>query len=240
LFGKQKKDKIAGKQVKDLPMGQKALVAEFIGTCALVFMTVGAIAVDSMTGGKLGLLGIALVYGVTVAAMVSATSPISGGHLNPAVTFGALVAGKTDGKTAVSYIVVQCLGALVGSLLIEFAIPVAALVPVAFGIPALGPGITPFQALLTETLLTFLLMFVFYGTVIDHRAPKAGGLFVGMAVGVGVLVGGPITGGAMNPARYFGPAIITFSFQDFWIYWVGPLAGALLSALIYKLILERD
>lgn len=221
-------------------MKQKALVAEFIGTFALVFVGVGVMTADSMTGGKVGLIGIALAHGLIFAVMVSATAAISGGHLNPAVTLGALVARKIDRKTALAYMIAQCLGAVVGSLVVEFAMPVTALATVGFGIPVVGPNITPLEAVLTEAVLTFFLMFAYCGTVMDRRAPQLGGLFIGLTVTLGILVGAPISGAAMNPARHFGPALISATFDNIWIYWIGPFIGAGLAALIYNSILERE
>jgi MIP family channel proteins len=221
-------------------MKQKALVAEFIGTFAVVFIGVGAITANYMLGGKSGLVGIALAYGLAYAAMISATAALSGGHLNPAVTVGLLAARKIDAATAVRYIVAQCLGAMVAMFVLQLSMPSMALAAVSFGTPALGENITPFQGLLTEFILTFFLMFVYYGTLIDQRAPKMGGLFVGLIVIIGFLMSSSISGAAMNPARHFGPAFISWSFDSLWIYWVGPIAGASLAAIIYNLILERQ
>lgn len=221
-------------------MKRRALIAEFIGTFALIFVGVGSIVADTMLGGKSGLVGIALAHGLTIAVMVSATAAISGGHLNPAVTFGALVARKVDIKTAISYIIAQCLGAMVASLLLEIAMPVPALLAVGYGTPALGANITPTQGLVTEAILTFFLMFAVYGTAIDRRAPKVGGLFIGLTVTLDILMGGPISGAAMNPARHLGPALISGSFVNTWIYWVGPLAGAALAAFTYSAFLEKE
>ncbi len=220
-------------------MKKGALVAEFIGTFALIFVGVGSIAVDTLLGGKSGLVGIALAHGLTIAVMVSATAAISGGHLNPAVTVGALVARKVDLRTAAFYIIAQCLGAVVAALLLEVAMPVATLTAAGFGIPALGANITPVQGVATEAVLTFFLMFSVYGTAIDRRAPKVGGLFIGLTVTLDILMGGPITGAAMNPARHLGPALVGGSLQNTWLYWVGPLLGAALAALVYSTFLEE-
>ena len=221
-------------------MKQKALVAEFIGTFALIFVGVGAITADFMLGGKSGLVGIALAHGLTIAVMVSATAAVSGGHLNPAVTIGALVARKIDGKNALGYIIAQCLGAVVAALLIRVAMPITALQSVGFGTPALGTNITPLEGLVTEAVLTFFLMFAVYGTAMDHRAPKVGGLFIGLTVTLDILMGGPISGAAMNPARHLGPALIGGSLDNLWIYWVGPVVGSSLAALVYSQVLEKE
>ncbi|MBL8013781.1 MAG: aquaporin [Candidatus Omnitrophica bacterium] len=219
-------------------MNQKSLIAEFVGTFALIFIGVGAIAADHVTGGKLGLTGIALAHGLTIAVMVSATGAISGGHLNPAVTVGLLTAGKIDGKNAVGYIVSQCLGALAAAFLITVIIPAETLRAVTWGTPAAGDGVGSLSVLLTEIVLTFFLVFVVYGTAVDKRAPKVGGLFIGLTVALDILMGGPISGAAMNPARHFGPAVFSGQLGLSWMYWLGPIAGAVLAAQIYKTQLE--
>jgi aquaporin TIP len=221
-------------------MKQKPLIAEFIGTFAFVFVSVGTITADQMLSGKFGPLAIVLASGITLAAMMSATAAISGGHLNPAITFGLFLARKINRGTAISYVFFQCLGALVAMLVLQFTMPTMVAAAVWFGVPKVGVNISILQALGVELVLTFLLMFVFYGTMIDQRSPKMGGLFVGLAYAVCLLVAGPISGGALNPARHFGPALISGIFDNFWIYWIGPAAGAALAALLYNLILERQ
>ncbi len=215
-------------------MNTKALIAEFIGTFALVFIGVGAIAADSLTGGQVGLVGIALAHGLTIAVMASATGAVSGGHLNPAVTIGLWSIQKIATKDALGYIIVQCLAALCAAFLIKFAVPVNVLTEVGMGTPALGQGITAQMGLITEIVLTFFLVFVICGTAVDSRGPKCGGLFIGLTVALDILMGGPISGAAMNPARYIGPALLGGGLQNAWIYFVGPIVGGVLAAQIYK------
>jgi len=220
-------------------MSNKALVAEFIGTFTLIFIGVGSIVADHLSGGKVGLTGIALAHGLAIGVMVSATAAVSGGHLNPAVTIGLWSAKKIDTPNAVGYVMVQCLGAVFASFLLTLAVPADALTAVGMGIPALGPGISPMMGLVTEIILTFFLVFVVYGTGVDARAPKCGGLFIGLTITLDILMGGPISGAAMNPARYIGPALLGGGLQNAWIYWVGPIAGGVLAAQIYKTQLEK-
>jgi aquaporin Z len=219
-------------------MNFKAYVAEFIGTFALIFVGVGAITADYISGAS-GLVGIALAHGLTIAVMASATAAVSGGHLNPAVTIGALAAGKIDGANAVGYVISQCLGGIVAAALLKLCLPVAALESVKMGTPALGDGITVGMGLLVEIVLTFFLVFVVFGTAIDSRAPQVGALFIGLTVTLDILVGGPITGAAMNPARHLGPALLGGGLQHLWLYWVGPVIGGLLAALVYHHVLEE-
>jgi aquaporin Z len=221
-------------------MNRKALVAEFIGTFALIFVGVGAITADYMTGGGLGLTGIAVAHGLTIAVMVSATAATSGGHLNPAVTIGALVGRKIDASNAIAYIIAQCLGGIVAAVMVMLAMPSDALEAVRLGTPGLGVGISAGQGLITEIVLTFFLVFVVYGTAIDPRAPKVGGLFIGLTVALDILMGGPISGAAMNPARHLGPALLDGDLENLWIYWVGPLIGGALAAVVYTRGVQKD
>ncbi|HEX9615657.1 MAG TPA: MIP/aquaporin family protein [Bacteroidota bacterium] len=220
-------------------MNTKAYIAEFISTFALIFVGVGSIVADHLTAGAAGLTGIALAHGLVLAVMITATAAISGGHVNPAVTLGALSAGKIDVKNALGYIVAQCLGGLVAAYVLLMAVPSDALHAVNFGTPALGPNISVVQGLVAEIVLTFFLMFAVYGTAMDRRAPKMGGLFIGLTVTLDILVGGPITGAAMNPARHLGPALVGGSMDNLWLYWVGPIIGAVLAALVYKNVFEE-
>ena len=219
-------------------MNIRALVAEFIGTFALIFVGVGAIASNYMNGGQTGLVGIALAHGLTIAVMVSATAAVSGGHLNPAVTLGLFVARKIDAINAFGYVVAQCLGGILAAFLIKLCLPYDALMAVGMGTPSLGTNISTSMGLLTEIILTFFLVFVVYGTGVDKRAPKVGGLFIGLTVALDILIGGPITGAAMNPARHLGPALLGGGLQNLWIYWVGPVIGGILAAVTYRTTLE--
>jgi MIP family channel proteins len=220
-------------------MNKKALIAEFIGTFTLIFIGVGSIVADNITGGKLGLTGIALAHGLAIGVMVSATGAVSGGHLNPAVTIALWSAKKINNVNAMGYVIAQCLGAIFAAFLIKLCVPAETLSAVNMGTPALGQGITAQMGLITEMILTFLLVFVVYGTAVDARAPKCGGLFIGLTIALDIMMGGPISGGAMNPARYIGPALLGGGLQNAWIYWVGPIVGGVLAAQIYKTQLEK-
>jgi len=220
-------------------MNSKALVAECIGTFALIFVGVGAIAADHVMGGTSGLVGIALAHGLTIAVMVSATGAVSGGHLNPAVTIGALLGKKISGANAIGYIIAQCLGGIIAAFVITLVVPVNTLSAVGMGTPALGKDVTIGQGLVAEIVLTFFLVFVVFGTAMDARAPKVGGLFIGLTVALDILVGGPVTGAAMNPARHLGPAIFGGGLDHLWLYWVGPITGGALAAITYHSVLEE-
>jgi aquaporin Z len=226
-----------GVRFKEVSMSK--YVAEFVGTFTLIFVGVAAIAANHATGGGLGLTGIAFAHGLAIAVMVSATAAASGGHLNPAVTVGAWVARKIGGGTAVGYIASQCLGAIVAAAVVKAAVPGHILDAVGMGTPALGEGVTVGQGLMMEAVLTFFLMFVVYGTAIDARAPKMAGLFIGLTITMDILAGGPVSGGAVNPARHLGPALMGGGMQNFWVYWVGPVVGSALAAVVYKSAVEQ-
>lgn len=222
-------------------MNFKALTAEFVGTFTLIFVGVGSIAADYVTGGAAGLTGVALAHGLAIAVMVSATMAASGGHLNPAVTIGLLSAGKIDLKNAAGYVISQCLAGILAMATLKIAIPAEVLFDIGFGVPAVSeaPEVTTTMALIVEIVLTFFLVFVVYGTAVDRRAPKVGGLFIGLTVALGVLMGAPISGAAMNPARHLGPALLGGGLQNTWLYWIGPVLGGILAAQIYKNVLEE-
>jgi len=220
-------------------MNQRALIAEFIGTFTLIFVGVGAIAGNVINGGQTGLVGIALAHGLAIAVMASATAAVSGGHLNPAVSIGLFCANKIDFKNTVGYIIAQCLGGVSAAFLIKLCLPENVLLSVSMGAPALGKGITLGMGLITEIVLTFFLVFVVYGTAVDKRAPKVGALFIGLTVTLDILIGGPITGAAMNPARFIGPALLGGGLNNAWLYWAGPIAGGILASLCYKNFLEE-
>lgn len=216
----------------------RALIAEFIGTFALIYIGVGAIAANHVTNGGLGLTGIALAHGLVIAVMVSATAATSGGHLNPAVTIGALVGGHISLPAALLYILSQCLGALVAAFLAVSSFSSDALISTQLGTPLPGTGVALTQVLMAEIIATFFLVFVVYGTAIDSKAPKVGGLFIGLAVALGIMAIGPVSGGAMNPARHFGPAVLDTNFGYMWIYWVGPIIGAILAGVVYSKVFQ--
>ena len=220
-------------------MNGRALIAEFVGTFALIFVGVGAIAANSAAGEGGTLVGVALAHGLTMGVMVAATASISGGHLNPAVTVGALVTKKIDSMNAVGYILAQCLGAVMAAALVKAALPDAILHGVGMGTPALAGDVSAAKGILIEAVLTFFLMFVIYGTAIDPRGPGPAPLFIGGTITLDILVGGPFTGAAMNPARHLGPALLGGGGRDIAVYWIGPVFGAVVAALLYHHLLEK-
>jgi len=218
-------------------MNIKAFIAEFFSTFALVFVGVGAIAGNFINGGQTGLVGIALAHGLTIAVMIAATASISGGHVNPAVTIAMLFTKHIDLPNAIGYIVAQCLGAIVAAMFIKLCIPPEALLAVNMGTPALGVGISACAGFITEIVLTFFLLFVIFGTAVHKKGMPPAGLFIGLTVTLDILIGGPISGAAMNPARHLGPALLGGGLQDLWVYSAGPVIGGILGAGCYKYFL---
>ncbi len=201
-----------------MPGFGRQLIAEFIGTFALILIGAGSIAVGA------GLLGIALAHGLTIAIMAFALGPISGGHFNPAVSFALFVMRKINSRYLLAYWGVQLLGALTASLLL-MAVAGSKMELVHQGIPALDASVGVFGGLLLEFITTFFLMLTIT-TVAMRQNHTMAGLFIGLTITIDILLAGPLTGAAMNPARWFGPALASMNFSNFWIYWVGPLAGA--------------
>ncbi len=226
----------------DLP---KKCVAEAIGTFMLCFIGAGAIVADALYAG-IGLVAIALAHGLALSIAVSATMNVSGGHINPAVTLVMLATGRIGAGPAVAYIVSQIAGAVVAGvavMVIFNAVPdgAEAIAATGLGTPAPGAGVSAGTALLTEVFLTFLLVFAIFGTAVDPRAPKIGGFGIGLAIAANILMGGPISGASMNPARTLGPALVGGVWNAHWVYWVGPIVGAMLAGFIYQyMILDKE
>jgi aquaporin NIP len=205
--------------------------AEGLAAFALVFAGCGAIITDTERGG-LGVVGVALVFGLVIMAMVYATGHLSGAHINPAVTVAFTLTRHFPGREAVAYIAGQLVGALLAALALLAVWPSQ---PAELGatIPSVGPG----SALVYEAVMTALLMFVIMAVATDARAVgAAAAIAIGGTIGLDALFGGPITGASMNPARSLGPALVSGNWHDLWIYVAGPVVGAALGAVAYQLV----
>ena len=209
------------------------LAAEFIGTFTLIFIGVSSICVNA------GLLGVALAHGLAIAVMIAAMGYVSGGFYNPAVTFGAWVGGKIGTKNAILYAAAQLSGALAGALAVRAVFPASMVELFKLGTPMLAPDVGIGAGILMELILTFFLVLVVYGSAIDSRGPGMGGLFVGLTITIDILAGGPMTGASMNPARTFGPALAGGYWENHLVYWIGPMLGGGLAALVYKKFLAK-
>jgi MIP family channel proteins len=206
-------------------MNTRALIAEFIGTFALIFIGAGAAAL-----GVGGVVGTALAHGLVVLVFAYAYGHISGAHINPAVTVGLWMAKQIDIVTAVAYIVVQLLGGIVAGLALSFVLSNAG---TNLGVTILAEGVTPMQGLVLETILTFFLVNTILNTVVSGQAGNAAPAAIGLTLTLSILMGGPLTGGSLNPARTIGPAIASGTFDDIWLYLVGPVVGGVLAAVLY-------
>ncbi|PON96817.1 Tonoplast intrinsic protein [Trema orientale] len=221
------------------PDSMRAALAEFVATFIFVFAGEGSIlALDKIykergvTSSASELALVALAHAFALFSAISASINISGGHLNPAVTFGALVGGRISVVRAFFYWVAQLLGSIVASLLLRLV--TVGRRPVGFHV---APGVSEVHGLIMEIILTFGLVYVVYATVIDPKRGNIGTigpLAIGLIVGANTLVGGPFDGAAMNPARAFGPALVGWRWKNHWIFWLGPFIGGALAGLIYE------
>lgn len=218
--------------MSDRPDLTRRAIAEGLGAFALVFAGCGAIVANTVHAGTLGAVGVSLVFGLVIMAMVYATGHLSGAHLNPAVTLAFALTRHFPRREATAYIAAQVAGAIAAATLLLAVWPSQ---PAELGTttPSVGAG----SALVYEAMLTALLMFTIMAVATDTRAVGAGAaIAIGGAVGLDALFGGPITGASMNPARSIGPALVSGELHDLWIYVAAPIAGAALGALAYQLV----
>jgi MIP family channel proteins len=216
------------------------LVAEFVGTFALIFFGAGSICADqylrTSTNGQVGLgpLGIALAHGLAMAIMVTSLGHISGGHFNPAITIGFWVTRKLSTFDTVTYWAVQLAGGVSAAYLLR-RLPVDVWGPVQLGTPDLAIGISRTNGMIFEAVMTFFLVFVVFATAVDERGAfnKVAGFAIGLSITMGALFGGPFTGAALNPARAFGPALAANHWNNHGVYWIGPLAGGVVAGWLY-------
>jgi MIP family channel proteins len=207
-------------------------LAEGLAAFALVFAGCGAIVADAVYGGTLGTVGIALVFGLVIMAMVYATGHLSGAHINPAVTVAFTLTRHFPAREAAAYVCAQLLGAIVAALALLAIWPDR---PAELGatVPSVGAG----SALVYELLMTAILMFVIMAVATDARAVgPAAAIAIGGVIGLDALFGGPVTGASMNPARSLGPALASGEWREIWVYLAGPLLGAVAGALAYQAV----
>lgn len=207
-----------------------ALVAEFIGTFALIFIGAGSAAL-----GVGGVVGVAFAHGLTLLTFVYAYGNISGTHINPAVTIGLWVGKQIDIVTAVAYVVAQLLGGIVAGFALSFLI--GHIAP-GLGATVLADGVSPLQGLVLEAILTFFLVNAVFHTAVSGKAGSAAPLAIGLTLTLVILMGGPLTGASVNPARTIGPAVASGNFADIWLYIVGPIVGGIVAAALYTGLLK--
>ena len=199
-------------------------LAEFIGTFALVFVGIAALAAGASS------LAIAFAFGLTVAVMIAAVGALSFAHFNPAVTVGFFVLRRITFKELLLYWSAELTGAVVAVLALKTFYGAERLEPVTYGATLLAPDVSVLQGSFVEAILTFFLMFVIATCVIQKQAQA--GLYIGFTVTLGALAGGALTGASMNPARSFAPALFAGAWSHHWLYWLAPLVGASVGALV--------
>lgn len=212
---------------------------ELLGTFALVLIGAGTI-MSLGPQADAGTLDVAIATGLTFAVMVTAVGHISGGHFNPAITFGFLLTRRVAVVLGLAYWVAQLLGAVLAALLLRWIFPAANRDASNLGAPSVHT-IDIGAALVVEALITFFLVWVVFAMTTDRRNAytAVAGLAIGFVILFGMLLAYPITGGAFNPARAFGPELVSGSWSDAWIYYVGPLAGGAIAALLYDEVYLR-
>lgn len=213
----------------------RAPAAEFIGTMLFVF--VGAGSVVANVSGPNGALGIALAHGIGLAVLVTIMMPISGGHLNPAVSIALWIGNVIDAKTLGRYVAAQLLGAIAAAALIKGLFPASLVRISSIGTPQFSGATGMFEGIVLELLFTFILVSAVFGTVVSPQAQRIGGFGIGLALLVCALGGGALTGAALNPARAFGPALLSWNWHGQAAYWLGPILGAALAAVVWKFLL---
>ncbi len=215
----------------------KCYLGEGIATFALTFVAAGAVCANQYSGGELGLVGIAWAQGAILAAMIYAIGPLSGGHVNPAVTIAVASRGGIPARHAAGYIVAQLTGASIAGLLLAALYGPEVWEPVALGTPQPSVEVAFSTAVVIEALLTSFLVFTVLRVASNGAAPDiVSGLSIGLVLIAGVLVGGPLTGAAMNPARAFGPALASGVWNAQLIYWIGPIVGGIAAAWAHRIL----
>jgi len=217
----------------------RALLAEIAGTFMFFVIGAGAIVTSVAAGSPSNsLLAIALAHGLALAVAVSSFGAISGGHFNPAVTFGLAIARKHPWPRVLTYWAAQLIGALLAGLVLRlfFEPFLAAATQTHLGTPTVNSAVSPVLAIVIEAVLTLFLVWTVFGTAVSPNAPRIAGFGIGLIVTADILIGGPLTGAAMNPARWLGPAVVSGYLDNWYVYWIGPLIGAALAGLSYRYI----
>lgn len=218
-----------------MPSLARRLTAEALGTFGFVFIGCAVVVVNGgFPNSGIGLLGIAFAHAVALSVMITATMTISGGHLNPAVTLGLLAARRIDAASALAYIVTQLIAACVAAYLVKLLLPPNAVREAMLGVPVIASSVSVGQAIGLELILTFFLVSAVFGTAVSPDAPRVAGFGIGLVLLFDILVGGPLTGAAMNPARAFGPAVVAGEWVGHMVYWIGPVLGGILAAVLWE------
>lgn len=216
-------------------MKRQALIAEFIGTFALVFFGTGAVIVEELVPGSVSPVGIALAFGLVVMVMIDTLGSFSGAHFNPAVSLGFLLNGSLKIADFFAYLIVQILGGLAASFLLRVIFPRSATLGGTFARVSVPAAFT------LEILLTFFLMFVILRIVAGgNSGARLAGIVIGSTVGLAALVAGPVTGASMNPVRSLAPAVAAHVYKGLWVYLTAPFLGASLAVLVNKAFIHSN
>ena len=216
-------------------MKKEVLIAEFLGTFLLVFFGCGAVVVDTLFGGDLGHVGICIVFGLVVMAVIYSFGNVSGAHINPAVTIALCFAGRFELRLMPGYILMQFMGATSAALLLRWIFSETEILGLTL------PNIDLFEAFFVEIVISFALMSVVLNVGGDQQEKKImAGAVIGGVVTLAALVAGPVTGASMNPARSMGPAIAALNFESIWLYMVAPVIGMLLACPVFRLIQGQE
>lgn len=215
-------------------------IAEMLGTAFLVFFGCGVVIMNNYPGAGFNVFGIAVAHALVLSIAITATMGISGGHVNPAVTIGMLVIRRISPRDATVYVAAQLVGAVIAGLFVRFALPWNVGHVISGGTPAVASTVTFLDAVVVEAIITFLLMSAVMGTIVATNAPRIGGFGVGLTLIPSIMVAGVMTGAAANPARAFGPAVISGNFTAQAVWWIGPIVGAILAALLWQNVLLKE
>lgn len=210
-------------------MSSKALVAEFLGTFVLCFLGIGAACASDS-----GLVAVALAHGLAIATMGTAVGHISGGHFNPAVSFAMALTKRMKWGDMATYWMAQLLGGAVGAFSVSYLFASDRVVAANYGQTMVASTIDPTKAVILEAIGTAILVWAIFGTAVRKGAPNMGAWFIGLTITGVIFAVGPMTGAALNPARWFGPIAVTKDFKDAWVFIVGPCLGAAIAALSYQ------
>lgn len=212
----------------------KKYVAEFIGTAVLVLVGCGAAV---LAGGQLGLVGVALAFGLAVMGMAYTIGSISGCHINPAITLAFFMRGDMSGRDASWYMVAQFAGAAFGAFLLSMIVPPGV---ADFAANTLRAGVSPLAGIVAEALFTGIFILVIFGATHKDSAGNLAGLVIGLTLAMGIMVLGPLTNAALNPARAFGPALFSGvdALNQLWYFIAGPVLGAILAVVLWKYVLH--
>jgi len=235
-------------EIKDKSELVRSVLAEIVGTLLLVLVGCGScMGGDEFEAGvqiddQSNVVRISFCFGLTVATIAQAIGHISGGHINPAVTFGLIIGRKIGIIKGALYMIAQCVGAIFGAAILRFSVPEKMRGADTLGVTVLGRGVTASQAVATEMVITMVLLLVIFGAAADSVNSKtvkgSAPLAIGLSVAACHLYAVPLTGASMNPARSLGPALITGNFRRHWVYWAGPFLGAFLAAIFYQAVLR--